>query len=366
MSRSLLVGVIALAAAAWADDAEEGPGRGVARISVVNGDVSVRRGDSGDLVAAALNAPLVVQDRVFTGAASRAEVQFDWANMIRLSSTTEIRLAELEYRRYIIQIARGTTTFRVLRDLDADIELSTPAVAVRPVKKGIYRVTVHDDGTAEITVRSGEAEIFTPRGSERLRSGRTMLVRGTASDPEFRVVDEIGEDDWDRWNERRDRDLERSLSYRYVSPDVYGAEDLDDHGRWVHVAPYGYVWSPRVAVGWAPYRFGRWAWVDWYGWSWVSYDPVGLGALSLWALVSRSGVWLVLVSGVAARAALLEPCARGVLRLWSRRSRRRRIRMGALGLGSARALRALSPLVGTAILRRVSRPYVHRPQHQRR
>jgi len=27
---------------------EDGPGRGVARISLMNGDVSVRRGDSGD------------------------------------------------------------------------------------------------------------------------------------------------------------------------------------------------------------------------------------------------------------------------------------------------------------------------------
>src|SRR5262245_28082021 len=33
--------------------------RGVARISVMQGEVSVRRGDNGDYVAAAINAPLV-------------------------------------------------------------------------------------------------------------------------------------------------------------------------------------------------------------------------------------------------------------------------------------------------------------------
>ena len=63
--------------------------RSVARLSVMNGDVSVRRGDNGDLVAAALNAPLVVGDRVLTGPNSRAEVQFDSANMIRLAPETE-------------------------------------------------------------------------------------------------------------------------------------------------------------------------------------------------------------------------------------------------------------------------------------
>jgi hypothetical protein len=257
----------------WAQD--DGPGRGVARISVMNGDVSVRRGDSEDVIAAAINSPLVVQDRLLTGPTSRAEVQFDWSNMIRIASDAEVRFAELEYKRYMVQVARGTATFRVLRDQDADVEISTPSVSVRPVKRGAYRISVHADGTSEITVRSGEAEIYTPKGSERLKSGRTMIARGTTAEPEFRVVSEIHEDDWDRWNERRDKDLERSRSYQYVSRDIYGAEDLDDHGRWVHVSQYGWVWSPSVATGWAPYRYGRWSWIDYYGWSWVSYDPWG-------------------------------------------------------------------------------------------
>lgn len=278
-ARAMRLAVVAAAAItpslAIAADPDNLPGRGVARISVIQGDVSLRRGDSGDHVSAALNAPLVVSDRLFTGAGSRAEVQFDWANMIRLSSNSEIRFSELEYRRYQVQIARGTVTFRVLREIDAEVELSTPSVSVRPVKKGIYRITVQEDGTSEITVRDGEAEVFTPRGSERLREGRTMLARGTASDPEYQIVHEIAQDDWDRWNEYRDRDLARSRSYTYVSRDIYGAEDLDYQGRWIYVSPYGYVWSPHVVGGWAPYRFGRWTWIDWYGWSWVSHDPWG-------------------------------------------------------------------------------------------
>ncbi len=268
----LVVGV-AVGGFCWADDDE--PGRGVARISVLNGDVSVRRGDSGDWVAAAINSPLVVEDRVATGTGSRAEVQFDWANMIRLGGNAEIRLSELENQRYQIQIAHGTVTFRVLRDSDADVELSTPSVSVRPAKRGEYRISVRDDGTSEITVRSGEAEIFTTRGSERLRSGKTMLARGSYADPEFQIVSAIDRDEWDRWNELRDRDLERSGAYRYVNRSIYGAEDLDGHGEWVNTPPYGWCWRPRVAIGWAPYRHGRWVWTDWYGWTWVSHDPWG-------------------------------------------------------------------------------------------
>jgi len=276
MGRGLLViGLLACLARPIGAEPDEAPGPGVARLSLINGDVSVRRGDSGDWVAATINSPVIAPDTVFVGGGSRAEVQLDYANLIRLGANTEVRFAQLEQRRYQLQIARGTVTFSVLRDSDREVDLSTPNVSVRPLRKGSYRVSVRDDGTTEITVRSGEADIFTPRGSEMLRPGRTMVVRGTASEPEFQLTAALPEDDWDRFNERRDRDLRRSPAYRYVSRDIYGVEDLDAFGRWVYVPPYGWVWAPWVAPGWAPYRYGRWAWIDFYGWTWIGYDPWG-------------------------------------------------------------------------------------------
>jgi hypothetical protein len=241
----------------------------------MNGDVSVRRGDSGEVVAAALNAPVVVEDQLLTGPDSRAEVQLDWANMVRLASMSEVRFSELENQHYQLQVARGMVTFRVLRDSNAQVEISTPSVSVRPMQQGTYRITVREDGTAEISVRAGEAEIFTPQGSERLPVGQTMLARGTASDPEFQVSRAVAYDDWDRWNENRDRQLEGSRAYDHVSRDISGAEDLDSYGSWQNDPSYGDVWYPRVADDWAPYRDGRWSWMDWYGWNWVSYDPWG-------------------------------------------------------------------------------------------
>src|SRR5579862_1647182 len=168
-----------------AQDDGDAPDHGVARISVVNGDVSVRRGDSGELSAAVINAPVVMNDRVETTPGSRAEIQFDAGNMIRLGPGTEVRLGELQDRRYLVQVAVGTTTFRVLGNSQAQVEISTPTVSVRPTQPGSYRVSVQPDGQTEISVRLGEAEIFSPRGSEVLRAGQTMQARGNASDPEF-------------------------------------------------------------------------------------------------------------------------------------------------------------------------------------
>jgi hypothetical protein len=277
MKRAMLAVLIAgtLIAPVQAQEDGDAPEQGVARLSLVNGDVNVRRGDSGELVAAEVNAPLVTLDHVITGPGSRAEVQFDWANMIRLAPATEIRLAELEDRSYLVQIASGTATFRVVRDSSALVEISTPTVSVRPVEKGTYRLMVRPDGATQVTVRDGRAEIFSPRGSETLREGRTLEARGTSSDPAYTISSDIPRDDWDRWNENRDRDLERSDAYRYVSRDIYGADDLYGYGRWVYDSPYGWVWVPNVATGWAPYRVGRWVSIPYYGWSWLSADPWG-------------------------------------------------------------------------------------------
>jgi hypothetical protein len=226
-------------------------------------------------VAAAVNAPLVVQDSLLTGPGAVAEIQFDSASMIRLGQNSEVRLTEVAYHRAQMQVATGTVTFRVLRDSDSQMEIDTPQVSVRPSRQGAYRITIREDGTSEIAVRSGEAEIFTPRGSEPLIAGQMIIARGTTVDPEFQEMSAPGLDDWDRWNENRDRYFERSTrSYQYVNRDIYGAEDLDDSGDWVD-SQYGRAWHPRVAADWAPYRYGHWAWVDYYGWTWVSDDPWG-------------------------------------------------------------------------------------------
>src|SRR5215510_4659422 len=159
--RSLMMTVLlgALAVPASAQDPGDAPEHGVARISAMSGDVTVRRGDSGEDVAAELNAPLVALDHVYTNGGSRAEIQFDAANFLRLAPDSEVRLAELGDRDFLVQLSAGTLTFRVLRDNDSQAEISTPNISIRPREEGTYRITVHDNESTEVTVRSGEAEI---------------------------------------------------------------------------------------------------------------------------------------------------------------------------------------------------------------
>ena len=267
----LLAGLYLPARAQDPDDLK----RGVGRISLMNGQVSVQRGDSGEWVVGVVNAPLIAGDRVATAENSRAEVQFDSSNMFRMGANAEVHLTELEAARYQLEFARGILTYRVLRPTDAAVEIDTPSVAVRPSRVGAYRISVNDAGETQVTARAGSVEVFSPRGSQTVTTGQTLIARGDPSDPEYQIVPAVGYDEWDRWNEARDRALTQSGSPQYVGQGVSGTEDLDGYGTWTNVDGYGEVWRPTVPPDWAPYEYGRWTWLDWYGWTWVSNDPWG-------------------------------------------------------------------------------------------
>ena len=248
---------------------------GVARISITQGDVNLKRGDNGQLSAAVVNAPVMAHDHLETAPGSRAEVQLDATTLIRLAPNTDIGFSDLAYQRYQVQLGIGTIALRVLGNSNAQLEVDTPSVALRPAGPGEYRISVFDNGTSQITVRSGRLEMNGARGSEMVEAGRSLLVRGDASDPEFQTSYEIARDQFDDWSAARDRELQSSQAYRYVNPDVNGAQDLDAYGDWVP-SEYGEAWAPRgVAADWSPYSTGQWSWQDYYGWTWVDAAPWG-------------------------------------------------------------------------------------------
>src|SRR5271155_2555908 len=88
-------------------DPQDQPGQPVARLGVINGDASVRRGDSGDWVAAIVNAPLMAGDSVSVGPGGSAEMQLDFANFFRIGSDSEIRISQLDNGRQQVQVSRG-------------------------------------------------------------------------------------------------------------------------------------------------------------------------------------------------------------------------------------------------------------------
>lgn len=246
----------------------------VARLSAIQGDVSVQRGDSGDWVAATVNTPLEAGDRVSTGNGGRAEVQLDYANAIRLDENSTIKITDLTATHIQVQVGQGLVEYSVFKNSQTDAEIDTPNSAVHPLRDGDYRIQINGDSDSQLIVRSGQAEVSEPQGSTRIESGQMIDVQGT-DNPQYQTLDASPKDDFDKWNENRDRTIEDAQSWQHTDRYYTGTQDLDGHGHWENVPDYGQVWVPDQDSGWAPYRDGNWVWEPYYGWTWVSYEPWG-------------------------------------------------------------------------------------------
>ena len=269
-------------------------GGGVARISLIHGEVTTQRGDSGDWSTAALNAPIVSGDRVAAGERSRTELQLDYANILRLDERTEANVTGLTRTQIQIQLARGLADYSVLKDSEADVEIDAPNLSVHPRRgDGRYQITVYADDRAEVVVRKGEADISTPQGSTHVRSGQMITVTGTGDATQYHIAEAPSRDDFDRWASDRDNTIRNAQAWSRTNRYYVGSEDLDAYGRWTNVPDYGDVWVPVVASGWAPYRDGRWVWEPYWGWTWVAYEPWGWAPYHYgrWFLYGGSWAW---------------------------------------------------------------------------
>ncbi len=267
---------------------------GVARISLIHGDVSTQRGDSGDWTAAALNAPVVSGDRISTGDNSRTEVQLDFANILRLAEHAQANITGLTRTQIQVELGQGLANYSVFKNSEADVEIDTPNASIHPNRgDGSFRILVVSQDETQILARKGDADISTPQGSTHLRKGQLITVRGTDNDTQYQVSDAFSKDDWDRWNSDRDNTIRNAQAWRNTNAYYVGSEDLDAHGSWRDVPDYGPVWVPTVNYSWAPYRDGRWVWEPYWGWTWVSYEPWGWAPYHYgrWFMYGSSWVW---------------------------------------------------------------------------
>ena len=265
---------------------------GMARLSYLHGDVSSQRGDNGDWVAATVNTPIAVNDRVATGNNARAEIQLDYADALRMSGSATAKIADLTRSGITVQIGQGLVTYSVLKGSGANSEIDTPNSAVHPDGPGEYRILVNSDAETEVIVRRGSADVSTPQGSTHVDEGQMITIAGT-DNPQYKTAAAPGRDDWDSWNDDRDRAIQSAKSWRHTDRYYTGSEDLDPYGVWSEVPDYGPVWIPQQGPDWAPYRDGRWVYEPYYGWTWVSYEPWGWAPYHYgrWFVYGGSWAW---------------------------------------------------------------------------
>jgi hypothetical protein len=275
--------------------AEQDPPGRVARLSYSIGSVSFQPGGEGDWVQAVVNRPLTTGDNLWADRDSRAELQTG-STSIRIDSETSLTVLELDDRITQLKLSQGSVIVRVRHIDDEDqFEIDTPNLAFQVQRTGEYRIDVSADGNeTDTTVWHGRGEVTGGGASYVVVAGQRARFTGTDQ-----LDHEIGQipnrDDFDNFSFQRDGREDHAESSNYISPEMTGAEDLDEYGHWRYVADYGPVWAPSaVAVGWAPYRYGHWVWVEPWGWTWVEDEPWGFAPFHYgrWAFVESSWCWI--------------------------------------------------------------------------
>ena len=292
--------ILALSTAFWPPRAtaqdqgqQDDPPTRVARLGYMEGSVSFQPAGETDWVEAVANRPMTTGDKLWADKGSRAELQLGSA-VIRLSENTGVSFLNLDDHTAQIQLSSGTINLRVLRlDPNDDFEVDTPDLAFTVSQPGNYRLDASEDGTSTVVnLRDGGGQATGNGQTYTLHAGQRVTFSGGTDSLNADVEELGGPDQFDNWANGRDHRDDNSPSAQYVSRDVVGYEDLDDHGSWRDDRDYGHVWYPNnVAAGWAPYREGHWDWISPWGYTWVDDSSWGYAPFHYGRWVTVGGRW---------------------------------------------------------------------------
>jgi len=258
------------------DDTHDPPSR-VARLSVLDGSVSIQSGGTGDWGSAQKNRPVTIGDKIWVDKDSRAELQAGQV-AIHLGSMTALSFLNLDQNVTQIRLPEGHLNFRVREIRQGEnYEVDTPNLAFTVKEAGAFRIDVNENGDySSVSVIRGAGEIAASGQIYDLKVGERYDVTGTEGNINAASAAAAEPDGLDHWAQQRDLGEDNSTSSRYVNRDVVGYSDLDDYGTWKQEPNYGNVWVPNdVPPDWAPYSNGYWNYVGPWGWTWVDYAPWG-------------------------------------------------------------------------------------------
>ena len=240
-----------------------------AHVSFVDGAAVLERDGRTDTQP--LSMPLLAGDRLRTQG-GRVEVLFADGSTLHLDANTVVDFQSDE----VVRLLEGRVRLAITGSArDVSYRIDAPTAWVQVNVPGEYRVSILRNADVELAVLRGAAELVNEAGRSYVRAGERTFAREGASPTPPYVFNSAAWDDFDRWSEQR-RDQRLGISAQYLPSDVRPyAASFDRHGSWRYEQAYGYVWYPRVAVGWRPYYHGRWVSLRPYGWTWVGNDPWG-------------------------------------------------------------------------------------------
>jgi len=291
--RLVLAAATLLSLAAAPGDAQPDPPAEAGRLSSISGTVSIQPAGVDDWGQAYPNLPLGPGDRVVTDVDGRAEIQVG-RTYVRIGPNSDVSLVDSTPEGLYFGVAQGSIHVRSNGLWQGQaLYVNTPSGSSSLTAAGELRVDVWPDQQAAVFTSFGSNVAITGAGgfAQWLGAGQALeLVGSNPVTPQW--LQPADWDDLDNWSHQRDQQIFAPQSYRYVSPEIPGAYELDANGDWMPGTPYGPIWFPRnVPGGWAPYHYGHWVNHAPWGWVWIEDESWGYAPFHYGRWVAYNGRW---------------------------------------------------------------------------
>jgi hypothetical protein len=301
------------------------PATRAARLTFVQGTVTVNPPGNTESVPAQVNLPLLAGVQVVTGSDGQAEVEFEDGSVARLTPNSGLSLDHMSEEpggvfTTSVSLMHGLAYFELRATPQYLYAVAAGGDILTPVENTSVRVNFDEppaifavlDGTAHVERQiSPNVDAANAGFQADVRAGESL--RGDATDATRYFLNAgIAEDTWDQWNEDLDQTEaaaatgSTSVRNNYEGAQGYGWSDLDANGTWYNVPGQGPVWQPQIAAddlsfdpygdgewvaypgagylwasaypwGWTPYRCGTWSFFGGFGWGWA--PGAGCGGL---------------------------------------------------------------------------------------
>jgi hypothetical protein len=294
--RKLLLAIAAaafLVLASTPSNAQDDPPDQAGRISYVSGAVSIQPVGADDWGQALPNLPLGPGDRIFTDSDGRAEIQVG-QTFLRIGPNSDVSFVGATPLGISIGVAQGSIHVHSFGLWPGQwVHVNTPSGSLGINQPSQVRVDVLPDEGASVFTNFTYDALITAADGFVQDLGHKQVLELVGSNPVFPQWLEMA--DWDvldQWSHQRDEQIADAASYRYMSPEIPGAYELDAAGTWEPGTEYGAVWFPNnVPADWAPYHYGHWINHAPWGWVWVEDEPWGYAPFHYGRWVSFRGRW---------------------------------------------------------------------------
>jgi hypothetical protein len=293
---TVCLAVFGLEAYAHAD-----PTTRAARLTSMQGTVTVNAPGTTENVPAQLNLPLLAGVQLVTGGDGQAEVEFEDGSVARITPNSALSLDNLAIQPggvFVtnLSLLRGLGYFELRATPQYLYSVNAGGDVMTPVENTTVRVNFDQppaifavlDGTAHVDRQINPNVDAANAGFQTdVRAGESL--RGDAANStQYYLSPGIADDSWDQWNADMDQAAaaesadSTSVRNNYAGDQGYGWSDLDANGAWYHVPGQGSIWQPQLAVddsGFDPYGYGDWVaypgvgyvWASGYPWGWTPY-----------------------------------------------------------------------------------------------